>query len=78
MKLANWLDVTDVIGLKAVVWYEGDDEEPLWQGSLYDIPYWIAKMKLASFNEGESPISFRDSLGKEFNDKAGVVITVTD
>lgn len=79
MKLIDWLKVTDIMGLKVVVWGD-NDRTPLFEGSSMDIPWYIAEMKLTSpadLEEGEKPVSYRNSLdGKD--GKAGFVICVDE
>lgn len=78
MKVIDILKLMDVAGLR-VVYYEDDYEDPLWEGSLFDTPYWVADLELdvekAEFHE---PISFRSSLGKEHNNRPGFVIIVKE
>lgn len=79
MKLIDWLKVTDIIGLRVVVWGDSD-RTPLFEGNSMDIPWYIAEMKLTSpadLEEGDRPISYRTSLdGKD--GKAGFVICVDE
>lgn len=80
MKLRKWLKNIDPIGLTLVVWDVDvpEDEGPIYEGSAYDLPWWIgeAKISRSEDNPYDPPISFRDSLGKELNNKPGVVVTI--
>ena len=79
MKLKKWLKMTDIIGLDIVVWVEGDDSEPLWEGNAFDTPYWVAEKKIAKKGwDYDAPISYRHNLGEEHDNKAGFVITIED
>lgn len=62
--------------IRVVIWdpdWEEDCGEPIYEGWLNEVPYWLAKRKLAKFGplEDFSAISFRDDLG---NGRAGLVI----
>ena len=82
MKVIDWLKITDVIGEKAVYWVSGDEEfGPLWEGSIYDTPWYIADMELEDDNkklEGEKAISYRKDLGEDMNHASGFVFTVKE
>ena len=81
MKLLDWLQVGDFLGLTVVVWVENDENAPLWSGKYFDIPYWVADMELADstgFDADDVPISYRDSLGEAYNNRPGLVIVVKD
>ena len=78
MKLKKWLQMTDIIGTKIIIYNK--EEWKLYEGFALDVPYWIADLHLVTKeeNEGEPPVSYRDSLGKEYNDRPGFVITVKE
>ena len=78
MKLKKWLQMTDIIGATVIIYNE--DEWKLYEGSTLSVPYWVADLHLITKeeNEGEPPISFRNSLGKEYDNKPGFVITVKE
>ena len=79
MKLRKWLKNVNPIGLKIVVWDKDSmvDEEPLFAGSAFDLPWWIGEGIISKSDEDDDePIDFRDNLGKEFNNKPGIVVTV--
>ena len=66
-------------GAFQVIYYVDGDEDPLWEGSLWNTPWWIANMELDIENaESGQPVSYRNSLGKNYNDKPGLVILVKD
>ena len=79
MKLIDWLKVTDIMGLRVIIWGDSDSAA-LFEGSFMDIPWYIAEMKLTSpadLEEGNRPVSYRASLdGKD--GKAGFVICVDE
>ena len=82
MKMIDWLKMTDVLGEKAVYWVSGDEEfGPLWVGSIYDTPWYIADMELEDDDKKldyEKPISYRHDLGEDMNHEHGFVITLKD
>lgn len=84
-RLSDFLDVFDSCsGLWCTIWYLGEEDEPLWTGSLRDIPYWAATCKLPTREEvrkqdWDEVISFRNSVdGNENKGKPGLVIVVKD
>lgn len=81
MKVLDWIKPIDASPLKAL-YYVAEDEDfgPIWDGSLYDTPYWIAEMELAEAKdlEGYPPICWRDDLGEDYDHKTGFIITVKD
>ena len=79
MKLRKWLKNINPISLNIVVWDEDSikDEEPVYAGSIWDLPWWVAEGKISRLNkDDDEPIDFRENLGKEFKNKPGVVVTV--
>lgn len=77
MKLIDFLKITDLGGLYLVIYVE-DDEDPIWTGHSIDIPWWVADHKIAPSRWGEESISYRTSLGEEYNNKPGFVIFLMD
>lgn len=75
----DFLEAVDALGCHAAFWTRGEDEEPYWEGSLFDTPWWIARLEL-DYEEAENhqPISFRESLGEEHNNKPGFVFWVKE
>ena len=79
MRLKDFMKVCGQWELvRVIIWdpdYEKDCGEPIFEGWLNDVPYWIAVRKLAKFTpfDDYSAIAFRDDLG---NGKPGLVITL--
>lgn len=81
MKVLDWIKVVDASPLKALYYVAGDEEfGTIWDGSLYDTPYWVAEMELAEPEEldGYQPIEWRRDLGDDYDNKTGFIITVKD
>ena len=81
MKLKKILKVIDTCGLCCVCWIKGDTD-PIYKGSMFDLPYWIADLPLdlGTDEEKEEPeaIDFRDDLGEECHHRPGFVICLKD
>lgn len=79
LTLADALHIID-FSSKVVIYVRGD-EDPLWSGFASEVPYWIAE-SLLDFEgfEGDDyePISFRRSLGEEYKNEPGFVISIRD
>ena len=75
----DFLKAVDALGCHAVFWMKGEDKEPCWEGPLFDTPWWVAEFEL-DYEEAEDhlPISFRDSLGENHNNKPGFVFWVKE
>lgn len=72
----DFLKAVDALGIK-VIYYTNDEEDPIWHGAVDDTPWWIASTELDYENaEDHKPISFRNSLGEEYHNRAGLVILV--
>ena len=79
MTVRDFLKVFDCVGLKAIYYMEDDDQIPLWEGSAYETPWWVAEYELAKDDgDGGEPISYRGSLGKEYNDSPGLVFSLKE
>ena len=79
MKLADFMEVFGPNEfVYVIIWEDGFDEGPIYEGSMYMIPYWIAKQELIEYdpNKEGCGASFRDSLGAKYQNRAGLVITV--
>ena len=64
--------------LYLVIWHEEDNDEPLWEGFLYDFPIRLMDFKLDyKGSEDYAPIDFRHGLGPNGN-QAGFIILVKD
>jgi hypothetical protein len=50
MTIYEWMKNTDLGGMQGIIWSAEDkeDEEPLYQGPITNIPIWLADYKLAS------------------------------
>jgi len=75
--VGDFLKGFDGIGLDIVLWCDEDPDDPVWSGSLYDMPYWLLEFELDyEAAEDHKPISFRTSLGEEHRNRPGLVIIV--
>ena len=84
-RLSNFLDIfTNCSGLWCTVWVLGEEDDgPLWEGSLRDIPYWIAILELPTKEEvheqdWDEVIDFRHGGEGKNKNKPGLVIVVKD
>lgn len=75
MKLRKWLKITDVMELKAAIYIE-NEEDPIWKGSAYYIPWWLADLEIADPTLAGEPISFRTHFDED--DNPGVIICLKD
>lgn len=59
MKVKQLLKVIDPIGVKVIIWGE-DASDALWEGDLFDVPWWIAKLKIDNREDNglDEPVSF--------------------
>lgn len=89
MKFKKWLNQIDTCGLACNIYIaeDGDAAEPIYCGSMWDIPYWLADYQIAKYNDPEDkdkPIWFAHGIRKNINDEAGTedyngfVITLTE
>ena len=89
MTLKKWLSKLDTCGLACNIYFaeDGDDEEPIYCGSMHNIPYWLADYQIAKYNDEEDkdkPIWFTHGLRKNINDEHGTkdyngfIITLTE
>ena len=67
-------------GLHVVYWNGKENTDDfLWEGSLDETPWWIAELKLDYKHPlDHCPISYRDNLGAEYNNRPGFVILVEE
>lgn len=70
MKVLNWIELIDAGPSLKAKYYDtdfddNDDSTMLWEGSLADTPYWIAKLELADAKEleGYPPIEWNNFNG---------------
>ena len=75
--LGDFLDMVDGLGLWVVVWDKDNEDDPLYSGSMYEIPWRFGAMKLNYnwFDDTAAPIQYRGGLGPN-KDKSGFVICV--
>ena len=79
MKVIDILRYINFPPLYTFVYIENEDEEdPIWEGKLNTLPWWIADLELPKTFHGEAPIDYRTSLGKEHDNQPGLVIVVKD
>lgn len=82
----DFLKNVEIVGTDIVVYiYEDKDDEgnidPIWEGSSWDTPYWVADLKLDWIHDVadcEQPIEFRLDLGEKHNHRPGFVISCTE
>jgi len=80
--IGEWIyPIKDTFGFDLVIWVAGDDDLPLWKGSIMDFPFHLADLKLdyTKSKDCESPIDFRNNVN-ELNQtpKPGFVVIVKD
>lgn len=91
MTLKTWLNQMDTCGIPCNIWIAEDENmeysEPIYCGSMWNIPYWIADMKIAKYNNNkdkDKPIWYAHNIRENINDEHGTkgyngfVITVTE
>lgn len=89
MKFFDWLSMIDTCGLACNIYIaeDGDDAEPIYCGSMSNIPYWLADYQIAKYNskrDKDKPIWFANRIRKSVNDEHGTkdyngfVITLTE
>lgn len=85
MKFKRWLNQIDTTGLACNIYIaeDGDDAEPIYCGSMFNIPYWLVDYQIAKEDENK-PIWFANNIRKNINDEhatkdyGGFVITLTE
>ena len=75
MKLIDFMKMTEDLPY-LIVYEEDDDENPIWEGRAFELPWWVADMELDDSDPYSPPISFRFSLGEDHDNKVGFVISV--
>lgn len=73
MYLYDFLKMFDGANLNAAV-YINDEEEPVYTGDLFGLPWWLVDLELNYKTEDRYPISYRQNFGDEYDNKPGVVI----
>jgi hypothetical protein len=87
--LIDWLKYIDDFSAPCVILYsysksrnEIFDDEPIYAGTIRNIPWPLAMMPLFENNSYEDSevraISFRDNLGETYNNRPGLVIIVQE
>ena len=76
MRFKDFLKMVDLCGL-TLICYIKDEDFPAYTGSYLDVPWWLADYFIDDTFE-EEPISYRHSLGKEYNEKPGFVISLRE
>lgn len=74
MKFFDWLSMIDTSGLACNIYFAEDekDADPIYCGSMSDIPYWLADYQIAKFKDRfTKPIEFAHSIRKNVNDENG-------
>lgn len=87
MTLKKWMKSLETCGVPCNIYIEEDGmaADPIYCGSMYDIPYWMADLHLGKIDdEGNYPIFFAHNIRKTINDEHGTegyngfVITLTE
>lgn len=88
MTLHDWLSQMDTCGIPCNIWIAEDESlGPIYCGSMWNIPYWIADMEIAKYNNNEDknkPIWYGRNIRKTTDDENGTkgydgfVIVVTE
>ncbi len=77
MKFIDFLKLVDFENLHLIV-YINEEEDPIWEGRQADVPYWLCDLPLDPSSWGEESVSYRSSLGEEYDNKPGVVICLRE
>lgn len=78
MKLKDILKIIDFGNLILICYIEDDDDIPLWEGTGFDLPWWVGELYLSKSEFLARPIDFRSSLGEEYDNKPGFVISLNE
>lgn len=89
MKFKKWLNQINTSGLACNIYIaeEGDNADPIYCGSMWNIPYWLTDYQIAKYDSEKNkdkPIWFAHNIRKNINDENGTegyngfVITVTE
>ena len=74
MTLKTWLDQVDTFGLNCNIYFaeDNDDADPVYCGSMSDIPYWLVDYKLTKFKDRcTKPVKFAHNIRKSIYDENG-------
>jgi hypothetical protein len=74
-RIIDFLEVADLTSLDAAVWSRDDEDDPLWEGPIWNMPWWVAQAKIdyKADNDIGKPIDYREHLK---SGRAGFVIWV--
>ena len=90
MKLSKWLKPMDTTGIHCNIYIEYErtdgtkDNDMIYAGSMYEIPYWLVDYDIAPKNENGESIYWAHALRKSENDEiidfntTGFVITLKE
>ena len=79
MTIGNFLDVCETTGLK-LLFYSIEDNELLWEGRGFEVPYWISKLYLPSEEELQAAdldglaIEYRNDVSDDRSKVPGLII----
>lgn len=77
MKLKKWLEPMDTAGIFCNIWMQYIDREGnlqedfMYAGSMWDIPYWLVDYKIAPNDENGEAISWVGRLRQNEDDEGG-------
>ena len=77
MKLKKWLKHMNTAAIKCNIWIEYEktdgtfDEDLIYVGSMYDIPYWLVDYKLSPTDENGEAIQYSYQIRKTMDDEGG-------
>lgn len=85
MTILDFLKLCDGCGTDCVVYStaDPDGEEPLYEGSTFDMPWYVSLYELDTdlnkdIYETGRPVEFRHSLGAEHNNRPGFIFLVKE
>ena len=73
MTLKKWLKPMDTCGLFCNIYIDNDDD-PIYCGSMWDIPYHLVDLKIAKYSnpaDKSEPIFYAHDIRKTINDEKG-------
>ena len=79
MKLKKWLKPLGTAGLSCNIYIQHEktdgtlDEDLIYAGSMWDIPYWLVDYKIAPNDTNGEAISWCSCLYKDINDENGTL-----
>ncbi len=82
MKILDFLRMCDSCGADCAVYSVEDDDDCLYEGSIYNMPWHVSLYELVEPSKepyGENmPIQFRSDLGAEHNHRPGFVFIIKE